>query len=222
MSVFGEFHVPSNAFALHETLNAVSEMVIEIERVVATEEVLTPYFWVSEVNFGTFEDAVAKDPSIRNLEQLDEFQETALYRAEWTRHVESIVYIYTEIEAVVLEATGSNERWELRIRFDDRDELDTFQRYCHERNIAFDLRRLYDLSQPKTGGQYGLTSKQQSALVAAWEAGYFETPREASLEDVAAELDITQQSLSKRLHRAHRSLIANTLIVSASEPSQPT
>lgn len=221
MSVFGEFYVPSNVFALHETLNSVSDMVIEIERVVATEEVLTPYFWVSGGRLSAFEDAVAADPSIRNLAQLDEFQNTALYRAEWTSHVESIVYIYTEIKAVVLEATGTNERWELRIRFDDRDQLETFQEYCHENNIAFNLQQLYDLSQPKTGGQYGLTSKQQTALVQAWEEGYFETPREASLEDVAETLDITQQSLSKRLHRAHQSLISNTLIVSSGEPTQP-
>lgn len=70
-------------------------------------------------------------------------------------HIESIVYIYTEIKAVVLEATGTNERWELRIRFDDRDQLDTFQEYCHENNIAFNLQQLYDLSQPKTGGRTG-------------------------------------------------------------------
>ncbi|AHG00303.1 bacterio-opsin activator [Halostagnicola larsenii XH-48] len=217
MSVFGEFYVPSNAFALHETLNSVSDTVIEIERVVATDEILTPYFWISGSHPATFEGAVADDPSIRNLEQLDEFQDTALYRAEWTSHIESIVYIYTKIKAVVLEATGTNERWELRIRFDDRDQLDAFQEYCHENNIAFNLQQLYDLSQPKTGGQYGLTSKQQTALVQAWEAGYFDTPREASLEDVAEKLDITQQSLSKRLHRAHKSLIENTLKVSSSE-----
>ncbi len=217
MSVFGEFYVPSNAFALHETLNSVSDMVIEIERVVATDEVLAPYFWVSGEQPATFEDAVADDPTIQNLEQLDEFQETALYRAEWTSHVQSIVYIYTEINAVVLEATGSNERWELRIRFDDREQLDKFQEYCHENEIAFNLQQLYDLSQPKTGGQYGLTPKQQEALVKAWEEGYFETPREASLEDVAEQLDITQQSLSKRVHRAHQSLIGNTLIVSSDE-----
>jgi len=219
MSVFGEFHVPSDAFALHATLDAVPEIVIDIERVVATEEVLTPYFWVSGAPFAEFESAVADDPSIRNLQQLDEFQESALYRAQWTSHVESVVYIYTEIQAVVLEATGTRERWELRIRFDDRDQIDQFQQYCEDQSVAFDLQRLYELSQPKTGGQYGLTQKQQEALVTAWHAGYFETPREASLDAVADELSITQQSLSQRVQRAHHSLIANTLIVTPRDES---
>lgn len=215
MSVFGEFHVPSSAFALHETLTAVPEMAIEIERVVVTDEVLTPYFWISGVPPSKFEAAAAEDSTIHNVRQLDEFRESALYRAEWTNRVQSVLYVYTEIEAVILEATGTDERWELRIRFDERDQLSEFQEYCQENRIAFSLQQLTDLSQPKTGRQYGLTPKQQEALVAAWENGYFETPRETTLDEIADELDITQQSLSKRIQRGHQSLIGNTLIVSS-------
>ncbi|MFC3957904.1 bacterio-opsin activator domain-containing protein [Halovivax cerinus] len=215
MSLFGKFRVPSSAFALHETLTAVPEMGIEIERVVVTDEVLTPYFWISGVSPGAFESAAQDDPTIQHIKRLDEFADSALYRAEWTAQVQSVLYAYTEIEAVILEATGTDQRWELRMRFDDRDQLGAFQDYCEEHRIAFSLQQLTQLSQPKTGGQYGLTPKQQEALVAAWKAGYFETPRESSLSDVADDLDITQQSLSKRIQRANQTLIGNTLVVSA-------
>jgi predicted DNA binding protein len=57
-----------------------------------------------------------------------------------------------------------------------------------------------------------LTDTQREALVLAYERGYFGSPRETSLEEVAAELDITQQSLSSRLRRGHRRLIAATLV----------
>ncbi|WP_254863454.1 bacterio-opsin activator domain-containing protein [Halovivax gelatinilyticus] len=222
MSVFGEFHVPSAAFALHETLTAVPEMAIEIERVVVTDEVLTPYFWVSGVRPSQFEAAAADDPTIRDVDKLDEFSESALYRAVWTNEVQSVLYIYTQIDAVILEANGTDERWELRIRFDAREELGQFQEYCQENRIAFNLQQLSELSQPKTGGQYGLTPKQQEALVTAWECGYFDTPRGNSLESIADRLDITQQSLGKRIQRGHRSLIENTLIVSAVSDSRET
>ncbi|ELZ08959.1 bacterio-opsin activator HTH domain-containing protein [Halovivax asiaticus JCM 14624] len=215
MSIFGKFHVPSSAFALHETLTAVPDLAIEIERVVVTDEVLTPYFWISGVSPSAFETAARGDPTIQHIKKLDEFADSALYRAEWTAQVQSVLYAYTEIDAVILEATGTDQRWELRIRFDDRDQLGAFQDYCERHRIAFSLQQLTQLSQPKTGGQYGLTPKQQEALVAAWEAGYFETPKEAALTDVADELDITQQSLSKRLQRANQALIGNTLVVSA-------
>jgi len=47
--------------------------------------------------------------------------------------------------------------------------------------------------------------------VLAYERGYFDTPRETSLEEIAEELGITQQSLSSRLRRGHRRLIKATL-----------
>lgn len=214
MSVFGEFSVPSKQFALHDTLEALPDLIIEIERVVATEEVLTPYFWISDVDPRTFEQVVADDPSIKEIEQIHRFESAALYRAEWTSHLESVAYIYTDIQAVVLEATGTGERWELQIRFDDREELGEFQTHFEENEITFRLNRLYEVSQPKTGAQYGLTPKQQEALVAAWEKGYFKSPREASAEEIASEVGISQQSLSKRLQRAHQALIESTLILS--------
>lgn len=83
-------------------------MAIEIERVVVTDEVLTPYFWISGVPPSNFEAAAAENPTIHNVRKLDEFRESALYRAEWTAQVQSVLYVYTEIEAVILEATGTD------------------------------------------------------------------------------------------------------------------
>lgn len=215
MSLFGEFRVPSEAFALHQTFRTVPELVVEIERVVATENVLTPYFWISGDDIATVERALASDPSVENLHRLDEFEATTLFRAEWTENVETIVYAYTQIGAVILEASGKVGEWVFRMRFDDRTQLDEFCDFCHEQEIPFQLVRLYELSHPRTGGQYGLTPKQQEALVEAWEMGYFESPREASLADVAETLGITQQSLSKRLQRGYNALVSNTLVVTS-------
>lgn len=217
MSIFGEFRVTAGTFALKSTLAALPETVIEIDRVVASEEVLTPYFWVSEVPFDSFENAAEDDDSIRNLQQLDTFEdaETALYRAEWSDPVEALVYAYTQAGAIILEAIGQDGEWELRIRFDNPEALELFQEHCRNHDVEFDLERLYRTSQPRTGGQYGLTEKQQEALVTARKAGYFEPSGDTSLEDVARELGITQQSLSDRLRRGYDTLIANTLLVTS-------
>ncbi|MEA5389123.1 helix-turn-helix domain-containing protein [Haloarculaceae archaeon H-GB11] len=56
-----------------------------------------------------------------------------------------------------------------------------------------------------------MTETQREALVLAYERGYFDSPRKVSLEEVAEELGITQQSLSSRLRRGHRRLIGATL-----------
>lgn len=217
MSVFAEFHVPTDSFALQQTLQRASETVIEIERVVATDELLTPYFWVTGGEFETFRSAANADPSVEDLVKLDTFDEAVLYRANWTENVESLVYAYTQIGAVIFDATGTSDIWELQMRFDDSDRLRDFRSFCVENDLPFDLQRRHELTGPRTARQYGLTEKQREALVTAWENGYFDTPRQISLEDVATDLDISQQALSNRLRRAHQTLVANTLTVTPPE-----
>jgi len=57
----------------------------------------------------------------------------------------------------------------------------------------------------------GLTDRQREALAAAYEMGYFEVPRGASLGEVAATLDISASSLSERLRRAQTCLVESAL-----------
>jgi hypothetical protein len=46
-----------------------------------------------------------------------------------------------------------------------------------------------------------LTERQQSLLLAAVERGYYDTPRQCTLSELAAELDLAKSTLSERLHR---------------------
>lgn len=215
MSVIAEFTVPTNALALSETLTEAPEMIVEIERVVAHDENrVMPYFWVRGGDYTTFETAVNDDPTVKNVTKLDEYEDGTLYRAEWTQNIESLVYAYLETGATIVEATGRADNWELRMRFDDEQLVAEFRDYCRQNDIAFELNRLYHPSEPMAGGQYGLSPKQRTALVTALEHGYFDVPRAVSMDELADELGIAQQSLSKRLRRAHRNMITNVLTVS--------
>ena len=217
MATFAEFEVPADRFVLGHTLEALPEMVIEIERVVASGELLTPYFRVEVDRTEAFEAAAGDDPSIANLTQVDEFGRQTLYRAEWTENVEALLHAYQEVGAAISEASGRADTWELRIRFDTRRQLDAFQTFCEDHDITFELRRLYEASQTGEGGAYGLTPKQYEAATRAWEMGYFDSPRESTLSTVAADLGISTQALSDRLRRCQYTLIAETLMVTPPE-----
>lgn len=52
-----------------------------------------------------------------------------------------------------------------------------------------------------------LTEKQRQALDAAVARGYFESPRKATLADLAAEFDISKQAFSQRLSAAERKVM---------------
>ena len=79
-----------------------------------------------------------------------------------------------------------------------------------QQNAGFRLSRLTRDGESEPPGE-GLTDHQQEALRTAYERGYFDIPRQASLEEVAAELDISASSLSERLRRAETQLIEETV-----------
>jgi predicted DNA binding protein len=215
LSVIAEFTVKSEDFALHNSLTAAPDMIVEIERVVATlEDRIMPYFWVSGGDQTDFETAFHADDTVQNIAAIDEVDDARLYRAEWTANVESIVYAYVDIGATILHAIGRDQQWELRMRFDDQDKLSEFQEYCDEKGISFELNRLKEQEQPMASAQYDLTPKQRETLVTALEAGYYDIPQKVTMSELADELGVSQQALSKRFHEGHKNLITSTLTIS--------
>ena len=212
MSIVAEFSVKSDDFALSRSLTEAPQMVVEIEQVVATlEDKVMPYFWVSGGDHGEFEEAFQNDESVTDIVRVDQADDAILYRAEWTENVETIVYAYLELGATILQAVGRDRNWELRMRFDDRASLSKFEEYCEEHGIAFELNRLQEQEQPMASAQYDLTTKQRETLVTALNEGYYEVPQAISMSELADEMGVSQQALSKRFHAAHRNLITSTL-----------
>ncbi|MFC7028783.1 helix-turn-helix domain-containing protein [Halomicroarcula sp. GCM10025324] len=215
MSIFGEFHVPPRALALSETFEAEPETVVQIDRVVASDmNALAPYFIVSGVPNAAFEAAASSDESIKTLQQILDGETGTMYRGRWADHVESLAREYTSEGTSILKARGDVNGWVLRVRFDGRTQIGEFASHLRDHGFAFDLVRLHEMTYSQTGSQFGLTPKQQDALVTAWQMGYFDLPRQTSMEAVAEELDITPQSLSDRLRRAQNTLIGDTLRMS--------
>ncbi|SEH14483.1 hypothetical protein SAMN04487967_1623 [Natronorubrum sediminis] len=220
MAVIAEFSVHSEDLALHHTLTAAPEMVVEIERVVATmKDRIMPYFWVSGGTLSDFERALEEDESVKNITEVDVVEGAKLYRAEWTENIETVIYAYVEIGATILQASGQDDRWELRMRFDDQEMLLDFREYCGENDVSFELTQLQEQEQPMASAQYDLTPKQRETLINALEAGYYEVPQQVTMNELATEMGISQQALSKRFHNAHKNLISNVLAVRS--PDEP-
>jgi predicted DNA binding protein len=57
-----------------------------------------------------------------------------------------------------------------------------------------------------------LTRAQREALGLAFDRGYFDVPRDGSLDEMATNLDISPQALSDRLRRGQRNLLEVALV----------
>lgn len=161
-----------------------------------------------------FEAAAKDDPSVEDLTKLDELDQAVLYRANWIQDVESVVYAYTETGAILLNAKGQNERWELQLRFDSEDDVTQFNNNVNESDFALDLIRLYHPTHPTTDSHTPLTEIQREMLVKGLKSGYYKTPRETTPSELADQFGISRQALSKRFRRVHKTLAENEVSTS--------
>ena len=92
---------------------------------------------------------------------------------------------------------------------EESDLREAFARAAEEINIEVEATGEYAPEQP--GILDRMTDRQYEALVAAYELGYYETPRTVSFEEVADELDCAPSTANELLRRAEASVVSAIL-----------
>ena len=218
MSVIVEFTISTERFLFGTALATAEGMELTLERVVPTNGPVLPFIWATGADFEAFERHVLEDPNVTRLTSLDRVGNSVLYRVEWEA-LDDLVSGINETDGAMLEVRGNSDKWAFRVRFPDHNTLATFYNYCSENDLPIRLQRVYTLSkQFDQGHQFELTPEQREALVLAIQRGYFASPRQATLADLAPELDISQQALSMRIRRANEKVLRRALLRSEEGP----
>jgi predicted DNA binding protein len=211
MATVVEFRSPPGEFPLGSVFESLPSVTVELERLIPHETVLIPYFWVRGAESTDIESAFDAHAGLTDIRLIDSVENEYLMRAAWDREYVGLLSALGEADLVVLSGVGTAEGWTFEVRGEDRADVSDFRNYCQDNDIQIDVTAVHALL-PVGEGEYGLTNTQREALVLAYERGYFDSPRTSSLDEIARELDITQQSLSSRLRRGHHRLIAATLL----------
>jgi hypothetical protein len=143
---------------------------------------------------------------------LGDFEDEWLFRMEWVDHVDLIVEMLTHAEATILDAVGQGSQWRLRVLYPERSLFSDTHDFCEAHGLSFDVASIRELD-GEPAGRFGLTTEQYEVLSEAAEHGYFEVPREVTLEELADRLGVSHQALSERLRRAIDALVEDTLFV---------
>lgn len=212
MSSILEVSIDSEDFALGRTLNTGVNATITLEEVIPTGNRAMPYFWASGENLAAFETSLEEDPSVESIRRHLKLSDSALYYAQWTEEVRSLLYSIAEEEGTILDGVGSAGRWQFTLRFPDRESVSAFRKRCVELGITLDVKRVYSVSADQFDMEYGLTTKQREILVTALENGYFQVPRDCTQQELAEKLGIQSSAASETLRRATAELIANSLL----------
>jgi predicted DNA binding protein len=147
-----------------------------------------------------------RDPATAGVARLSRDGDCSLYSIDWSSRARTLVDTVVGVAGSVLDARGTSKNWRLRVLFPDRETAsETYQSWCSD-DIRITLSRIHNLS-GNGDGCSGLSSKQHSAIVTAFETDYYDVPRGTTLEELATNFDVSHQALSECLRRGHSNLV---------------
>lgn len=209
MSIIAEFTAPSNCLALGQCIENQYSAEIEIERIVPMRQGTFPYIFVwNHTNYELFEETANGLPGILSVTMVETFDTGRLYKLIWEEQEHQLISNIIQNDGLLLFARGNSDRWKFELRFPKRENVSQFFKDVSNNSIDLELTSLFEeVEFESVTDESVLTTKQEHALKTALEMGYFNTPRDVRLGDVATELNISSSACSVLLRRGHKQLL---------------
>jgi predicted DNA binding protein len=169
-------------------------------------------FWIEASDFEEVERALAEDSTVADFKPIVEKGNRRTYQIEYTDEAALITPAVNRMGGIVRETESHTKGWNLRLEFRDHESLYQLHEYARENDIRLDMLDVRQQHEADDGAGLGLTDAQVEALVCAHVHGFYDEPREISLEGLAEILGISQTAVSGRLRRGATRLIEEILI----------
>lgn len=163
--------------------------------------------------FDAFETGLDADDSVDEWVRFTDGDERRRYRVTLTADGRDLSTYpsWSDSGALFLDGHRRRESWRFRIQFPGEESLQRYISYCEDNYIDLQPIRLSRTNSSTVTERFGLTPTQTQTLVSASQSGFFQIPRDCTLEELAEESNITHQALSERLRRGMGSLVDSTL-----------
>ena len=212
MRFIAELQLQHPQLLLTPTIQQCPEMAIKLEyQLIGSSGGYVLLFHVRGDDFEAFEAALDEDTTVTAVATVIE---TATFRVYRTRLVSTeylVLASAVEMGLRLLEAVSGDGGWDAVLELPDVETLHSFRAFCADRGVSASIRKLYRIEAGSPGEAFGLTPSQRAAITTAYETGYFNQPRDTSLEGVADRLGISSSAAGGRLRRGLRTLIDETL-----------
>lgn len=212
MSLIAILDVAHPDLALTPTIRDCPEASIEVVSHSTTDPETGLFFFLVRNADETFEQVLEEDHTVADWLLVDDLGSTRLYRLEHTEGTKLISPLATELGGLLLRAESNDRGWTVRVHLPDREALAALWDRCQDCDISFELHRMFRRDEWTDGVAPEVTDEQRAALVTAYEEGYFEEPRETSLEELADSLDISPTAVGGRIRRGTGTLVETTLL----------
>lgn len=221
MAIITEVWFAHEDGALADTLEALPELTVYVVRETSTTPEQNVYFFrFDNARLEAVRSVLEDDHTVRTAAPVRAVGEQNLWGIEFAPETKLLAPKVTKKGGFVVDACSSGPRqtrrgWRERWFFPDADGIQDIWQYAREESFEFDV---LDLSQQLHSDiadvdRVPLTDQQRTALLSAYEQGYFTEPRETSLEELAESLDLSPSAVNGRLTRGLKALVGTTLVV---------
>ncbi|NKE37042.1 bacterio-opsin activator [Natronococcus sp. JC468] len=213
MTSIVNLEISGEGTGLAELVDAVPSLTCEAETAVVSNG---RDLWLSGASNDEIEAGLAEASAVEEYALINGSDGEWLYNVEFADETIDVFELVLEEGGTILDASAPDGSWVLNIRVQERNDASSIYEALEDRELSPTIIRLFDTTD-ESHSQAGLTERQYDTLVAAVDHGYFDIPREVSMQELAEELDISHQALSERLRRAYRSLVTSELDVTPEE-----
>jgi len=164
-----------------------------------------------EVENALDDDTLDAIDSVEDWDLLSETDETYRYLLEVVAREMPETAALDHDELVGMCDPTVSDRGMLLSLVGSQEAIRTMLRNFEEAGIVPDLHRLGEYE----GGERtldALTDRQLEVLKTAYDLGFYDVPREASIDDVAAEVGLNGGTVSEHLQRAERNILSQQFI----------
>ena len=159
------------------------------------------------------ESALEADPRLEVVANVggDSRERCWLFQIAFDRELKLVSHLISEAGGAIVTAAASDRTWSLELLFEERAAVSRAYELLDRYDFSVRVTRMASVDD--TGDvRSTLTETQYETVVAAYERGYFDVPREVTLRELAAELEVSHQALSERLRRGQAALVSEELL----------
>ncbi len=207
MTSIADIEIPIAETCLGDVSGAVPALSCEMEQVITSRN---RTLWLSGAELPVLESALDEGSAVGDYTRVGGGDGRWLFDIEFEQDSVDIFEVVRSTDGTVLSATATDGSWQLRVRFVEREAIRTFYDRLRSVDITPEIVRLYDPT-TEMHSRYGMTNQQYETLLSAVDHGYFEIPREISMQELSDELGVSHQALSERLRRAYQALVTAEL-----------
>lgn len=211
LSLLAIVHIAHPDLALSPTIRENPDTAIRVMPQAATDPQTELFFFFVEDNSESIESAFEHDHTVAEWQTVADFESGSVYKLKHTSETLLLSPKTIELGGLMREATSDATGWTVRLQFNDREELSNLWDYCEGEDISFELQRMFRHQPWDMSNLTPLTDPQLNTLLTAYEEGYFEEPRQISLEGLAEILDISPTAVGGRIRRGTAALIETTI-----------